>query len=322
MTQLFLVIILALGVGTNISANQTQTRRKNHDPFAITKVVIPAAGFGTRMLPFTKSVPKEMLPIINKPAIQYIVEESIHSGINDIIVITAAGKEAIANHFDTLPLLERFLKAKNKLHLIDDVNNLIQAATYTTIRQPEQLGLGHAVGMAQHSIEDEYFGVILPDDLFEADTPALKQLVEIAQQEHASVIGVQEVPMEQVARYGVVALEQQLGENVWQISDLIEKPQPDQAPSNLAICGRYVLSSNVFDALKRTQAGAGGEIQLTDAIKGMMQEGERVLAVKIDGTRYDIGNPKGWLEANIAYALHDPEYSDWITRVVGSHHNP
>lgn len=297
------------------------SRRNHHSPFNITKVVIPAAGFGTRMLPFTKAVPKEMLPILNKPAIQYIVEESIKSGINDIIVITAAGKEAIANHFDSMPLLENFLQIKNKLDLIDCVNNLIKAATYTCIRQPEQRGLGHAVAMAQHSIEDEYFGVILPDDIIEADIPGLKQLIDIAHKERASVIGIQEIPLENVSKYGVISVKADLGDGVYEVNDLVEKPQPEEAPSNLAIIGRYVLSSAIFDALDHTRPGAGGEIQLTDAIKLMMQAGERVIAVKIDGCRYDIGNPKGWLEANIAHALHDPEYAHWVKKLVNLDQN-
>lgn len=287
----------------------------------VSKVVIPAAGFGTRMLPFTKAVPKEMLPILNKPAIQYIVEESISSGINEIIFITAAGKEAIANHFDHLPLLENFLRSKKKEQLVDEVNTLITNATYTTIRQPEQNGLGHAVLMAQHSIDNEYFGVILPDDIIEADIPGLQQLITIAQQENASVIGVEEIPMEHVSRYGVITKEKQIKANAWIVSDLVEKPQPEEAPSNLAICGRYILSSKIFGILKNTKPGAGGEIQLTDAIKTMIQAGEKVIAVKIDGSRYDLGNPKGWLEANIAYGLHDPLYADWIKFLVNSNQN-
>lgn len=268
----------------------------------ITKAVIPAAGHGTRFLPWTKAVPKEMLPLLNKPAIQYIVEEIANSGMQNCIMISAPHKHAIANHFDVSPVLEQFLKEKNKLHLLDGINKLSHTVELAYIHQEEAKGLGHAIWLARNTIAQEYFGILLPDDIMISTNPGIKQLMDIAQQENASVIAVQEIPKENVSAYGVIAVKKQLASNLFEVSDLVEKPLAHEAPSNLAIIGRYILSHKIFKALDEVKPSAGGEIQLTDGIATMLKNGERVVAYKIQGTRYDIGTPAGWLQANIELA--------------------
>jgi UTP--glucose-1-phosphate uridylyltransferase len=268
----------------------------------ITKAVIPAAGHGTRFLPWTKAVPKEMLPLLNKPAIQYIVEEIAQSDMRSCVMITAPHKQAIANHFDVCPALEQFLKEKNKSNLLDELNKLSRSVELSYIHQEEAKGLGHAIWLARNAIAQEYFGILLPDDILISTNPGIKQLMDIAQQENASVIAVQEVPKENVSAYGVIAIKKQLSANLFEISDLVEKPTANQAPSNLAIIGRYILSHTIFKALDEVKPSAGGEIQLTDGIATMLKKGERVIAYKIQGTRYDIGTPAGWLHANIELA--------------------
>lgn len=265
----------------------------------ITKAVIPAAGHGTRFLPWTKAVPKEMLPLLNKPAIQYIVQEIANSGLQNCIMITAPHKHAIANHFDKAPVLEQFLKEKNKLHLLDELNNLSNSLEFIYINQEDAKGLGHAISLARETIGQDYFGILLPDDIIVGAQPGIKQLMDIAQKENASVIAVQEVSQENVSAYGVIAIKKQLAPDLFEVSNLIEKPAVEDAPSNLAIIGRYVLSSKIFKALDEVKPSAGGEIQLTDGIAHMLKEGERVLAYKLQGTRYDVGNPAGWLHALI-----------------------
>jgi UTP--glucose-1-phosphate uridylyltransferase len=263
----------------------------------IIKAVIPAAGHGTRFLPWTKAVPKEMLPLLNKPAIQYIVEEIAQSGMNNCIMITSPHKYAIANHFDNAPALEQFLQKKNKSYLLDNLNTLSASVEFSYIHQEEAKGLGHAVWLAHNAIAQEYFSVLLPDDIMVSAQPAIKQLADIAQKENASVIAVQEVPQENVSAYGVIAIKKQLASDLYEVSDLIEKPALQNAPSNLAIIGRYILSHKIFKALDEVKPSAGGEIQLTDGIARMLKNGERVLAYKIHGIRYDVGTPQGWLHA-------------------------
>lgn len=278
----------------------------------ITKTVIPAAGLGTRFLPYTKVVPKEMLPILGKPAIQTIIEESLASNISDFIIIANQDKQALFDHFLPLPQLEQKLKATKKEHLLDSINKIIATTNFSYIPQYEQRGLGHAVLQTKQAVGDEYFCVSLPDEIMINDIPALEQLMAIAQKYNASVIAVKEVPHDKVSSYGVIAVKEKLESGVYEVSQLVEKPPVDQAPSNLAIIGRYVLSPRIFDSLEKIGPGAGGEIQLTDGIADMMQKGERVLALKLKGIRHDVGNPIGWLQANIHLALLDPTFGPQI----------
>ncbi len=278
----------------------------------IIKAVIPAAGLGTRFLPFTKAVPKEMLPLLNKPAIQYIIEEGLASEISTFLLVTCKGKEAIANHFDPNLELETFLKERGKMDLLNNLKKIERSAHFCYIRQSEPQGLGHAVLMAQHMIGKEYFGVFLPDDIIMSKTPAFQQLAKIARQEKASVIAVQEVPMEQVSSYGMIGIKKQITPNLFQVSHLVEKPDQKDSPSNLAVIGRYILSHKIFTALESIDTDKKGELQLTDAISQMMYNNEKVFAYKIQGIRYDIGNPLGWIKATIGCALQDPQSAQII----------
>jgi UTP--glucose-1-phosphate uridylyltransferase len=282
----------------------------------ITKAVIPAAGLGTRFLPFTKAVPKEMLPILNKPAIQYIVEEGINSGISNFFMVTSKSKEAIANYLDSSPCLDMYLQERGKEKLLDKLNRIIRQAHFTYIRQSEPLGLGHAIGMARHSIGKEYFGILLPDDLIFGKQPGLDQLIKIAHQEKASVVAVQEVPREAVSSYGIIAIKKQITPNLYQVGQLVEKPSQKDAPSTLAIIGRYVLSHKIFESIDEISNNATDEIQLTDAISNMMGNSEKVLAYKVQGQRFDTGTPLGWLKANIHIALQDPDYAPAIKEML------
>jgi len=278
----------------------------------ITKAIIPAAGLGTRFLPLTKAVPKEMVPLLNKPAIHYIVEEGIKSDIHQFLIITDKNKQAISNYFDSAPDLELLLKERGKEHLLADVAKLMRAAHFTYIRQPEPLGLGHALLMARHSIGKEYFGVFLPDDILVGPDPALAQLIRIARQEKASVVAVQEVANEVVSSYGVIKVKKQITPNLFQVDSLVEKPKVQDAPSNLAIIGRYVLSHKIFKAIDEVTEYALGELQLTDGISQMIKNNEKVFAYKVNGMRYDVGNPIGWVKAVIGFALQNPQYAPHI----------
>jgi len=288
----------------------------------VVKAIIPAAGFGTRFLPFTKAVPKEMLPLVNKPAIQYIVEEGLRSGIKNFLMVTSKSKYAIENHFDANQELEHLLEEKNKSSLISGISKIARKAYFSYVRQSEPLGLGHAILMAKHSIGKEYVGIALPDDIIISKQPGLAQLIEIARQEKASVIAVQEVPTECVSSYGVIAIKKQITPKLFQVSHLVEKPQQKDAPSNLAIIGRYVLSNKVFESLEDISTYAMGELQLTDAISHMAQNGEKVFAYKMQGTRYDIGNPLGWLKAVIGTALQDPNYAPHVRKFLAEIDTP
>lgn len=274
------------------------------------KAIIPAAGFGTRFLPATKAVPKELLPIVDKPAIQYVVEEGINSGIKDFVVVTGKNKKAIEDHFDGYSELEKVLKATNKTELIKGVTDIIEKANFMFVRQREQLGLGHAIYKAKSAFgENEHVAIFLPDDIFTGRVPAMAQLMKIAVQEKCNVIAVQEVPRENVSRYGIIDVRRQFSPNLFQVKDLVEKPTQAAAPSNLAIVGRYVLSSNIFESLEDIQFGSGGEIQLTDGIKNLLLSGEKVFAYKVQGQRYDAGTTLGWLKTNIEFALKHPTMS-------------
>ena len=273
------------------------------------KAIIPAAGFGTRFLPSTKAVPKEMLPIIDKPAIQYIVEEGLASGIKDFVVVTSKNKTEIEDHFDYYHELENTLAIRKKEDLLAQVSKIIKEVNFLYIRQKEQLGLGHAIWTAKSSFAKEHLAIFLPDDIITGAIPGMAQLMKVASQEKCNVIAVQEVPKEEVSRYGIIDVRRQFSPNLFQVKELIEKPPANQAPSNLAIMGRYVLSPNIFDSLENVKFGAGGEIQLTDGIQNLLLNGEKVFAYKIQGKRYDTGTPFGWLKTNIDFALKHPKYS-------------
>jgi UTP--glucose-1-phosphate uridylyltransferase len=271
----------------------------------VKKAIIPAAGLGTRFLPATKAMPKEMLPIVDKPTIQYIVEEAIESGIEDIIIVTGKGKRAIEDHFDHAMELEQNLFEKGKLDLLDKVKQSSKLADIHYIRQKEPKGLGHAVFCARKFIGDEPFAVMLGDDIVQADKPCLKQLIEKYEETTASIIGVQQVPEDQTNRYGIIDPISSFN-NLYGVKNFVEKPDQGTAPSNLAIMGRYILTPEIFQYLEEQEAGAGGEIQLTDAIQ-KLNKFQRVFAYDFEGTRYDVGEKLGFITTTIEFALKDHE---------------
>jgi UTP--glucose-1-phosphate uridylyltransferase len=270
----------------------------------VKKVIIPAAGLGTRFLPATKAMPKEMLPIINKPTIQYIVEEAINSGIEDIIIVTGKGKRAIEDHFDNSYELEERLYESGKLQLLEEVQRSSKVEIHY-IRQKEPKGLGHAVWCARRFIGDEPFGVLLGDDIVSGETPCLRQLIDVYDNTGQSVIGVQEVPFDQTHRYGIIDPLNQ-DDRLFHVNRFIEKPKLGTAPSNLAIMGRYVFTPKIFDFLEQQEIGAGGEIQLTDAIH-KLNEYESVLAYNFKGTRHDVGEQLGFILTTLDFALKNSE---------------
>lgn len=275
----------------------------------VRKAVIPAAGLGTRFLPFTKSIPKEMLPIVDKPTIQYIIEEIVDSGIEDILIVIGRNKDVLVNHFDCVPELEFNLEKNGKDAELEMINDITEMANIFTIRQKEPKGLGHAVLCAKKFVGDEPFAVILGDDVvYNPDTPALKQLLDVYDEQEKTVIGVQTVPHEDTNKYGIIEKED-VGGNVYKVNNMIEKPPVDEAPSDLAVLGRYVITPDIFEILEHTGKGAGGEIQLTDALEEQAKEGN-VYAVDFEGKRYDIGSKEGFLEATVEYALRRPELKD------------
>ena len=276
----------------------------------VRKAVFPAAGWGTRFLPATKAQPKEMLPLVDKPIIQYAVEEAVAAGIEQVIIVTSSQKRAIEDHFDLSYELEHLLEEKGDIEMLRQVRHISDLAQVAYVRQKEQLGLGHAVLMAKDLIGHEPFAVLLPDDVVIGDRPCIGQLIHAYQQTHSSVVAVMEIPPEDTSRYGVIAAERSDDPldhgRLHRVTRLVEKPQPSEAPSNLAIIGRYVLTPKIFDKLEQTQRGAGGEIQLTDAIQAMMEE-QGVYAYEFEGTRYDAGTTMGWLKASVELALQRPE---------------
>lgn len=284
----------------------------------ITKVVIPAAGIGSRFLPLTKTIPKEMIPLNEKPAMHFIAQEAHQAGIDHLIVITNDRKKALQDYFD--PSKSEFLKELGKYHMIEPHETALANLNFSYVPQDAPKGLGHAVLLAEQEIGNNYFGIILPDDIVYGNDPAIGQLIKIAQREQASVIAVQEVPMEMVHKYGVIAPKIQLDADTFEITDLVEKPSQDEAPSNLAIIGRYVLSPKIFESLNYLQDNnilTKNELQLTDAIAHMLHEsGERVIAYKIHGERHDTGNPLGWIKAIIAGGLHDERYHDELMQFM------
>ncbi|WP_449355090.1 UTP--glucose-1-phosphate uridylyltransferase GalU [Virgibacillus natechei] len=279
----------------------------------VRKAIIPAAGLGTRFLPATKAQPKEMLPIVDKPTIQYIVEEAVASGIEDIIIISGRGKRAIEDHFDVSYELEEKLSQKGKTEQLEMVQSISDLANIHYIRQKEPKGLGHAIACAHSFVGSEPFAVLLGDDIVEADEPCLNQLIEAYNVHQSSIIGVHDVPMEDVSKYGIIKpLEgQNYGPSIRAIDSLVEKPDKQNAPSNLAIMGRYVLSPEVFDILENQEPGKGGEIQLTDSIEKLNKQ-EQVLAYNFTGQRYDIGGKLGFVQATIDFALNREDLHDDI----------
>jgi UTP--glucose-1-phosphate uridylyltransferase len=269
-------------------------------------VVFPVAGRGTRFLPATKASPKEMLPIVDKPLIQYAVDEALAAGAETLVFITGSSKRAIEDHFDTNEELEATLQAQGKQELLDTLHGILPSwATCVYIRQPSPLGLGHAVLCARPVVGDAPFMVHLADDLIDARSPCLKQMVEVFHAHGGSVLGVQNVPAEDTDKYGIVSLERKVSARVGKIAHIVEKPQPAVAPSNLAVVGRYLLAGAIFEDLAKIGAGAGGEIQLTDGIARLMLR-QPVYAYEFEGKRYDCGNKLGYLQATVEYGLKHP----------------
>ena len=284
----------------------------------IRKAVIPAAGLGTRVLPATKAQPKEMLVIVDKPALQYLVEELVEAGIEEILIITGRNKVSIENHFDYSYELEKTLEEKGKKDLLKVVNNISEMSNIYYVRQKKPLGLGHAISCAEAFVGDEPFVVLLGDDIIytakdKGQNPVTKQLVEKYNElQGGTILGVQEVPHENVSKYGIIKPLKQIDEKTVAVEDFIEKPSVDEAPSNLAALGRYVLEPEIFSYLKRTKPGKGGEIQLTDAILAMKNDGEKLYAYNFDGLRYDTGDKFGMFVANVEFGLRHEELKDKV----------
>jgi len=276
----------------------------------VRKAVFPAAGWGTRFLPATKAQPKEMLPLVDKPVIQYAVEEAVAAGIEQVIIVTSSQKRAIEDHFDIDFELEQLLEQRGDVEMLRKIRHISDLAQVAYVRQKEQLGLGHAVLVAKELVGHEPFAVILSDDVVVGDRPCIGQLIHAYEQTHSSVVAVMEVPPAETRRYGVIGTADeertQADRRLHRVNRLVEKPDPADAPSNLAIIGRYVLTPKIFDKLEQTQKGAGGEIQLTDAIEALMEE-QAVYAYEFEGTRYDAGTTMGWLKASVELALQRPE---------------
>jgi UTP--glucose-1-phosphate uridylyltransferase len=271
----------------------------------IRKAVVTAAGWGTRFLPATKAQPKEMLPLVDKPIIQYVIEEAVASGIKQIIIVTALGKRAIEDHFDRSFELEDILKKKGDRELLRKLQNISELADICYIRQKEQLGLGHAILVTKDLIGDEPFAIFLPDDLIQAKVPAMKQMIEVYNRYQHSVIAVEPVAKEDTKAYGIIG-PKQLEDRVYQVQSLVEKPEPKDAPSNLAIVGRYILTPEIFGMLEKTAPGKGGEIQLTDGLR-LLLEKQPIYAYQFEGIRYDTGMPLGFLKASVEFALNRPD---------------
>ena len=280
----------------------------------VRKAVIPAAGLGTRMLPATKTVPKEMLPLVDKPVIQYIIEEAVASGIEDILIVTNRAKSAMDDYFDYYPELETRLNQAGKDKELVEVRRAADLANIFYVRQKETKGLGHAIWRAKHFVGDEPFAVLLGDDIMRADKPVTRQLVEATEKYGASAVGVQQVATEAISRYSSVKVSP-LEERIYSVSDMNEKPKPEEMFSNFAILGRYVLAPDIFDILEQVKPGYGGEIQLTDGLKELCRV-NRMVAVDFEGRRYDTGNLNGFLEATIDFALDHPETGDWLKRFL------
>ena len=281
----------------------------------VRKAIIPAAGLGTRLLPNTKSIPKEMLPLVDKPVIQYIVEEAVSAGIEKILIVTNRGKTPIEDYFDYAPDLEERLIADGKLRDAQIVREVADMADVYFVRQKETKGLGHAIWRAKSFVNEEPFAVLLGDDIMLSETPVLRQLVTAAEQNECSAVAVRQVPDELITKYSSVKLEEKLSERVYRISDMNEKPTLEEKLSDYAILGRYVLTPAIFDILEHTAPGRNNEIQLTDGMRTLCRR-EKMCAVDFEGRRYDTGNLKGYLEAIIDFALKNEEAGDWLRQFI------
>jgi len=283
----------------------------------ITKAIFPVAGLGSRFLPVTKASPKEMLPVVDKPLIQYAVEEAAAAGITDMIFVTGRNKRAIEDHFDKAYEIETELEKKNKDGLLNMVRSVLpEGVRCIYIRQAEPLGLGHAVLVAQPVVGDDPFAVILADDLMDSQPPAIARMAEIFAREQCSLLGVEEVPRDATASYGIVTIDKMQGDTA-RIHSIVEKPKPKDAPSNLAVIGRYVLSNRIFEMLGRVTPGAGGEIQLTDGISALLAQ-ERALAVRLPGRRFDCGSKLGYLQATVEFGVRHPEIGPEFTKYLNN----
>jgi len=285
----------------------------------VRKAVFPAAGLGTRFLPATKAQPKEMLPLVDKPIIQYGVEEALASGVSNIILVTGRGKNAIEDHFDVSVELESFLEARGKHELAAEVHKISNLINFAYVRQGEPLGLGHAVLVARELVADEPFAVILGDDVIDANPPALKQMIDVYEQLDGPVLAVERVPREDISKYGVIAPDTKvdLGKGVYRVKDLVEKPSQEEAPSDLAIIGRYILTPDIFPSLAATKRDRTGEIQLTNGIRDLLKA-RPVYACEIDGVRHDTGNKLGYLKAVVYFALRRPDLADQFSKYLRS----
>jgi UTP--glucose-1-phosphate uridylyltransferase len=284
---------------------------------AVRKAVFPAAGLGTRFLPATKALPKEMLVLVDKPVMQYGVEEAAASGLQNIIIVTGRGKNAIEDHFDVAVELESFLEQRGKTEQLEEIRSITRLVNVSYVRQGEPLGLGHAVLVAKGMVGDEPFAVVLSDDVIDATPPALKQMIDVFQRVQGPVLAVERVPVEDVSSYGIVQIEddQALGQGVHRIVDLVEKPKREEAPSNLAIIGRYILTPDIFDALETTARDRTGEIQLTNGLRQLLRK-RPLYAYEVAGTRHDTGNKLGFLKALVYFALRRPDLAEPFKRYL------
>lgn len=285
----------------------------------VRKAIIPAAGLGTRFLPATKAQPKEMLPIVDKPTIQYIIEEAVEAGIQDIIIVTGRNKRSIEDHFDRSIELELELEKSGKQEMLEMVKDISEMANIHYIRQKEPRGLGHAILAAQHFIGDEPFAVLLGDDVVISKQPCLGQMLDVFHEYQTSILGVQTVPHEVVNKYGIIA-GKQVDERVYKVQDMVEKPSVEEAPSNVAVLGRYIITPEIFPFLETQDAGKGGEIQLTDALKRLAKE-QAMYAYDFKGHRYDVGSKIGFLQANVEFALRDDALKDEVKTYLEQLHN-
>jgi len=286
---------------------------------AIRKAVFPAAGLGTRFLPATKAQPKEMLVLVDKPVIQYGVEEAVESGIDDIVIVTGRGKNAIEDHFDVAFELESFLEQRGKTAQLEEILKITKLISVSYVRQGEPLGLGHAVLVTRNLVGNEPFAVILGDDVIDATPPALKQMIDVFERVDGPVLAVERVRQEDLSSYGVVRIDETakgLGRGVYRITDLVEKPRPEEAPSNLAIIGRYILTPDIFPALAATKSDRTGEIQLTNGLRHLLQS-RPLYAYEIDGVRHDTGNKLGFLKAIVYFALRRPDLAEPFRKYLG-----
>lgn len=283
----------------------------------IRKAVFPAAGLGTRFLPATKASPKEMLPLVDKPLIQYVVEEAVNSGIESILIVTGRDKAAIEDHFDISFELEQILRERGKNDIFDLVRSVSDLARISYTRQKQALGLGHAIYQAKDFAENEPFAALLADDIVDSEKPALKQMIEVFEKYNAPVIATMQVEGEAISRFGVIDAEE-IEPNVFKIKEMVEKPNYEDAPSDLAIIGRYIFTPDIFDAIERTEKGAGGEIQITDAMRLQLAEGKPFYAVKLEGTRHDAGDKLGFLIATVEFALKHEDLAQDFTAYLKS----